>query len=87
MVITNNFFTPNAVNLASSSNIELWDRKSLLDVFYKSNGKKNLIEKFGEEITQKRVCKKCNAEMKLRQGKFGEFYGCSNFPNCTYREK
>lgn len=86
MVITNNYFTPNAVNLASSSNIELWDRKKLLNIFYKSNGKENLIETFGEEITQKRICKKCNAEMKLRQGKFGAFYGCSNYPNCSYTE-
>ena len=87
MVVTNSFFTPNAVKLASSSNIELWDRNKLLNILFKLNARESLIETFGEEVTEKRICKKCNAEMKLRQGKYGEFYGCSNFPNCSYTEQ
>lgn len=27
-------------------------------------------------------CPKCGAEMVKRRGQYGEFYGCSNFPNC-----
>lgn len=27
-------------------------------------------------------CPKCGAEMVRRRGKYGEFYGCSNFPDC-----
>lgn len=27
-------------------------------------------------------CKKCDGKYKLRNGKFGLFYGCSNFPKC-----
>ncbi len=30
------------------------------------------------------LCPKCGGELKKRSGKFGEFYGCSNFPNCRY---
>ncbi|MCI8327868.1 MAG: DNA polymerase III subunit epsilon [Lachnospiraceae bacterium] len=30
------------------------------------------------------VCPKCGGELKKRNGKFGEFYGCSNFPNCRF---
>ena len=28
-------------------------------------------------------CPKCGSMMKLRNGKFGEFYGCSGYPDCT----
>jgi DNA polymerase-3 subunit epsilon len=27
-------------------------------------------------------CKRCSGYYKLRSGKFGEFYGCSNYPRC-----
>jgi restriction system protein len=87
IVITNNYFTPNAVKLASSTNIELWDRNKLLNVFYKSNARETLIKTFGENIAENKICKKCNAEMKIKQGKYGEFYGCSNFPKCSYTEQ
>lgn len=29
------------------------------------------------------VCDKCSSVMKLRNGKRGPFWGCSNYPNCT----
>lgn len=28
-------------------------------------------------------CNDCNGEYVLREGKYGEFGGCSNYPNCT----
>jgi len=27
-------------------------------------------------------CPKCQTEMSLKRGPFGEFYGCPNFPMC-----
>ena len=30
------------------------------------------------------ICPVCGAEMKLKSGKYGEFYGCSNYPICEY---
>lgn len=30
------------------------------------------------------ICPKCGGELKQRNGKFGEFLGCSNFPGCRY---
>ena len=33
MVITNSFFTPNAINLAKKCNVELWDRNTLKKQF------------------------------------------------------
>ncbi len=29
-------------------------------------------------------CPKCGGELVLRQGKYGSFYGCSNYPKCKY---
>lgn len=30
------------------------------------------------------LCPKCGGEMVRRNGMFGEFYGCSNFPKCRF---
>lgn len=32
-------------------------------------------------------CERCGGELILRKGKFGEFYGCSNFPKCRYTKE
>lgn len=32
-------------------------------------------------------CPKCGRELKIRDGKFGKFMGCSGFPQCRYTEK
>ena len=29
-------------------------------------------------------CLKCGSKMKLIDGKYGEFFGCSNFPSCRF---
>lgn len=36
-----------------------------------------------KELTEN-VCPKCGSKLVKRNGKYGEFYGCSNFPNCKY---
>ena len=33
------------------------------------------------------LCPQCNGEMVRRKGKFGEFYGCNNFPKCRCTQK
>lgn len=33
-----------------------------------------------------KVCPRCGNVLKLRNGKFGEFYGCRSFPDCRYTE-
>lgn len=30
------------------------------------------------------LCPRCGGELKKRSGKFGKFFGCSNFPQCRY---
>jgi hypothetical protein len=33
------------------------------------------------------ICPRCRGKLILRKGKFGSFYGCSNFPQCRYTVK
>ena len=37
-----------------------------------------------EHINDTNRCPKCGGELVLRQGKYGSFYGCSNYPKCKY---
>jgi DNA topoisomerase I len=34
-----------------------------------------------------RVCPECGSELLYREGRFGRFIGCSNFPKCRYTEQ
>jgi DNA polymerase III epsilon subunit family exonuclease len=40
-----------------------------------------------EEAQQVRICPVCGNGMKLRTGRYGEFWGCMSFPNCRHTEK
>lgn len=33
------------------------------------------------------ICPKCNSGLVLRKGKYGKFYGCSNYPHCRFTMK
>jgi hypothetical protein len=33
------------------------------------------------------VCPNCGSDLKIRKGKYGKFYGCSNYPKCKYTRK
>jgi hypothetical protein len=33
------------------------------------------------------ICPKCNGRLVKRNGQYGEFYGCSNYPTCRYKIK
>lgn len=35
---------------------------------------------------EKKRCPKCGGEMKRRNGRYGEFWGCMSFPACRYTE-
>ena len=47
---------------------------------------KEKIEKMKEEFGPKK-CSKCGSEMKLKQGRYGMFWGCTNYPECKNTEK
>ena len=39
------------------------------------------------EVSQQNICPKCGGGLSLKKGKYGTFYGCSNFPKCRYTKK
>lgn len=52
-----------------------------------------IFERLGEEMKNpseeaKKVkkCPRCGSPLKLRNGKFGEFWGCTGYPDCKYTE-
>ena len=49
-----------------------------------------VFEKLGAELkngtTAPKICPRCGGSLKLRNGKFGSFLGCSSYPNCRYTE-
>ena len=42
---------------------------------------------FEEGAKSTPICSKCGKEMKLRNGKFGEFWGCAGYPACRFTMK
>lgn len=40
-----------------------------------------------EEMKKQKICPYCKKELVLRKGKYGEFYGCPNYPKCKYTLK
>ncbi len=52
----------------------------LVDKAFKEMAKKE-PEKTGE------ICPECGSELVVRNGKFGEFIACSNYPTCKYIKK
>lgn len=49
--------------------------------------KSDTIETVPHSQSNSLTCPKCGASLKLRQGKYGKFYGCMNYPKCNYTQK
>ena len=47
--------------------------------------KKHIKERRKKEILK--ICPYCGGKLVVRKGKYGKFYGCSNYPVCTYTLK
>ena len=45
------------------------------------------INKNREELIKQKICPYCKIDLVLRNGKYGEFYGCGNYPKCRYTLK
>lgn len=46
--------------------------------------KTNIAER--KEKEKALVCPRCEGDLIIRSGKYGDFYGCSNFPKCRYNK-
>ena len=57
----------------------------------KGNRKKHNHKKYVQQNIRNRkrsvkslICPNCKGPLVIRNGRFGDFYGCSNFPTCKY---
>lgn len=81
MVLTNSYFTQNAIELARSNEVELWDRNDLINrILYIAQKKSKTTDVESEQES----CPRCGKELVKRNGKNGQFIGCSGFPKCRY---
>ena len=86
IVITNNYFTSNAKELAKSNAVELWERNKLINVMsqVKGQGMVEKTQKDKPQLNTENICPRCNSALTLKDGKRGRFIGCTGFPNCRY---
>lgn len=59
-------------------------------VFIKNNERKqkyNINKKMIYNSAKDNICPQCGGILKERKGKYGKFYGCSNYPNCKFVRK
>lgn len=61
----------------------------VVGIFYriKISVKNKMNKKIVEIKTNGGVCPKCGGKLIMRDGKYGKFIGCSNFPKCRYTKK
>ena len=42
---------------------------------------------YKEELESNMICPKCRNKLVTKNGKYGKFVGCSNYPKCKYIKK
>ena len=50
-------------------------------------GKSNKIETTPNQMQNTAICNFCGSNLVLRKGKYGDFYGCVNYPKCRFTKK
>ena len=80
--------------ILSYKNIAIDNIDEVVDIINKSNItdkniKKEHIKNIRENIIDKdpNKCPKCGGQLVEREGKYGKFLGCSNYPKCKYTRK
>lgn len=44
------------------------------------------VNKIRDEVSSG-ICPRCKGKLILRDGPYGKFYGCANYPQCTFKKK
>jgi restriction system protein len=79
--ITTNKFTPEAEKFAEDKPIVLINQFKLID-YIRLAEKQGFQSQPQSEVNLK--CHQCGGTLVERQGKFGKFRGCSNYPKCKH---
>ncbi len=78
-----------------NSGEEVFSDSQALNIAYKLEKSRSKMsdEQHEQNVKIKRwmvengVCPNCGGKLVLREGKYGQFYGCSNYPKCKFRKK
>lgn len=72
----------------------IYTKEQVDDIYVKLQSQTNVSDATKEkhiadikERIEGTVCPFCGGELILRNGKYGKFYGCSNYPKCKYTRK
>ena len=68
------FYRRRLLEIISTSEL---DRKQHLNNVYRNQERRDAAVASGK-------CPRCGGNLVLRNGKYGKFYGCSNYPKCNY---
>lgn len=65
------------------------EQNNITDKEIRKNHIKNIKSTIKENNDKEKnmICPKCGGKLVERNGKYGKFIGCSNFPNCKYTSK
>lgn len=68
---------------------KLYDKISLLNIMSSKAKKQHVSEVqnsivIKQHLIQQGICPRCGHNLILRNGKYGDFFGCSNYPNCKF---
>ena len=80
-------------NIILDSNLqEIYNRIIEVNIINKSERKnhvKNIRNKISEDNSKvdNMICPKCGGNLVVRNGKYGSFIGCSNYPKCKFTKK
>ncbi|MBR9919184.1 hypothetical protein GYB29_16295 [bacterium] len=68
--------------------VSIINRKRLTSAADVRRHLKQVKKKSREQVKKKpKFCPRCGSHLELRHGKYGEFYGCFEFPKCKYTQK
>lgn len=81
--ITTNVFTAEAELFAKDKPIELIDGNKLIS-YIRMAEKKEQKNKTNNTTVAGNLCPKCGGTLVRRVGKYGDFWGCSEYPRCDY---
>jgi restriction system protein len=81
LFITTNIFTTEAEKFAEDKPIELIDGDELLSLIKVAKKDLEMISEGNNELAK---CPRCGGDLVEKKGKFGMFFGCSNYPKCRF---
>lgn len=63
-------------------------KKNMLDVFYPKFRKEidSALEEMEKPVVLEDICPKCGEKMQIRNGRYGKFKCCTDYPKCDYIE-